>query len=136
MKATDFLNWNNKRIKILVNDEYKYIDFDDIHITKPDFYVLNTFVLAKTDSKTMEIVNKITEGAMEKLISMYEKDEFKKENIYSLFKDKKIKKILAYVTYVYYHCAYETNHLFRIHENQVFTAYDACKIFLMNQIKK
>ena len=136
----DFLNCEDFRVHILFDDIInrsslieKYVDFDDIHLIRPDFYVNDSLYLTPTDANTLKSVKNIQNIAKEKLnINL---GEFKRENIFHLFKTQQVIKGLQYVVYAYQHYKNIENEKFLIHTNQVFTALEACRICLYNTKK-
>ena len=124
MLYDDFVNWNNKRVEVLFNDEESstdfvsmFVDFDDLHLIKISSYVDDTLLLTKTHEETLNSVDRILEGQFSK----FEKnDEFKKENLFVFFKDNKILKFLTYVSYAYSKHEIKKNARFSMHKKQNF----------------
>ena len=129
--SKDFYYRRKARVKLLFIDSknnrhlYKYANFDDIHLIRPDMCVSKTIYLTKTKNKTLKIINKIQDDSKELTLK---NDVFKQKNIISILKSSKIQKTLAYVIYAYENFAKPLiHHDFNIHMNQIFTAYEACK---------
>lgn len=69
----DFLNTVNDRVSVFYDDTTKnhqliekFIDFDDLHLIRPDFYVRDTLYLTKTQKKTLKAVQSIQNTADQK----------------------------------------------------------------------
>ncbi|KAK8889049.1 hypothetical protein M9Y10_033792 [Tritrichomonas musculus] len=143
LSKDDFLDAEGFRVRILYDDVVnnhnlieKYVDFDDIHLIRPDFYVNDTLYLARTEKNTLNIVKGI-QGTAETKFMENQGEDFKKEGIFHLFKSQQIKKGLQYVTFAYQHYATYANSLnnFHVHTNQIFTAFEACNVCLLNAIR-
>ena len=137
----DFLNTVNDRVSVFYDDTTKnhqliekFIDFDDLHLIRPGFYVRDTLYLTKTQKKTLKAVQSIQNTADQKYID-HLNEEFEKENFFAFLKASKTKKGLAYVAYAYQHYAtYSNSYLnFHVHTNQIFTALEACKVCLLKK---
>ena len=127
----DFLNWKQTRVPILFDDYSnkhhfvdKFINFDDIHLINIDFYVKNQLYLSQINLQSLETVNKIKQILSEK--SYIRQNEFKKECIFSLLKNKQIYKGMIYVSFAFKCFSFD------LHINQMYTALEACKICLLN----
>lgn len=89
----DFLNWENKRVKILFNDPIentiveKYVDFEDIHKIHSDFYVKDTLMLARIEPETRKQIDKL-ENNIKNIISKRKKKKFKKRFHFLFIKGK------------------------------------------------
>ena len=139
----DFFGCDGYRIPILYNDSKnstglveKYVNFEDIHLIKADFYVQDTLYLARTDKRTLRDISGILKSSNEKFIE--NKGSFQKESQISLFADSKIIKNMEYVSYAFRHyMTYATlNDNFQLHTNQIFTALEACRVCLLNDKKQ
>ena len=82
----DFITWKKPRVKIYLEDNnnfndiyFKYIDFNDIHVIRPDLYVKETLYLMKTDISSLEFVDELIEKLTAKEKNQI---EFKKENYF------------------------------------------------------
>lgn len=113
--------------------ECQYINHDDLYAIKPEYYVMKMLYLTKTDSSTLDIITMMQDQLSRKNSNA---DEFKKEFIFSLFKEKKVQQVLNYVSYAYSKYIYNNvNKKFRLHDNQLFTALEACKSCLFDSSK-
>ena len=137
----DFLNCEDFRVHILFDDITnnrnfieKYVDFDDIHLIRPDFYVKDALYLTRTDINTLNKIREIQINA-DKKYDKNQSEDIKKERIFHFAKTKQIKKGLEYVIYAYQHYANKAKLLndFHVHTNQIFAAFEACKICLLNE---
>lgn len=117
----EFLNTKNARVFVLFEDSKnnhqlieKYIDFNDLHLIRPDFYVKDTLYLTKTQTKTLKAVQNI-QATADKKFSQNQSEEFEKENFFSIIKSHLIKKGLAYMAYAYQHYATYSNSILNFH---------------------
>ncbi|KAK8892270.1 hypothetical protein M9Y10_029495 [Tritrichomonas musculus] len=134
MSIKDYMNWNQTRVEVLFDDEENsndfvkmYVDFNDLHLIKIGSYVNETLYLTKTEKSTLDSVDLILENQFKKFDK---NDDFKKESIFGFIKDRKIKKFLTYVAYAYSKHEILKNPNFSMHKNQIFTALEACNVFL------
>lgn len=81
----DFLNTVNDRVSVFYDDTTKnhqliekFIDFDDLHLIRPDFYVRDTLYLTKTQKKTLKAVQSIQNTADQKTLIIKMKNLKKK----------------------------------------------------------
>lgn len=136
ISTNDFLSWSKNRVKILFvdfsnNNHHleRYINFDDIHIIRPDLYVNNQLALAKINQKTLKIIRYIQKGIKSKIKHTNDQN-FQNEKIYSLFSDKKIRKSLQFVAFTYSYSKIMQGQKFFAHKTQIYAAYEACKKFI------
>ena len=121
--SKNFLNWNLKRVLISFCDKLnnnslieRYIDFEDIHIIRPDFYVKKTLFLTQMDSDMLNIVDDIANRLDYNDESKLEKrDKFKRE-----FED-----VLSHFYKMMR--SLHSNSNFTLHQSQIFTIFEACK---------
>lgn len=134
----DFLNWKNERIKIIYDDgetvpkSDKYINFEDIHLIRKDFYVNDPLIVGKIKDKNLNIVDEL-EKNIQDTIEKRQNKKYKKDSIKSIFKENQIRDLIKNVTYAYAYCEHSLDNDFSIHRPQIYTALKAShKFFYKN----
>ena len=119
----DFHSSKHFRILVYVADNLnfnrlteKYVNYNDIHIIRPDFYINDTLLLKRSEIKEMENVKSILEPSKKS-----HKDNIIKaiKEVHDIFKAKLKERI----------------NNFQFHTNQIFTVIEACNICLGENIK-
>lgn len=118
ISKADFLN-NFSRVKVIFDDEtIRFVDFQDLHILKPELYVENTLFLTLTDNNTLETIDQMHQ--------MIKSDTLN----FSRFQFNEIDKSLIQIC----------NQLFKtqgicLHKSQLFASYLAARDLLSNSSK-
>ena len=133
----DFSNSIKLRIKIIFDNntntsKEQYINFEDVHLIRPDLYTNDQLTLAKIDAKTLKKVTKIEKRINRKIDNRVNK-KFKKKWILSLIKENKFQECFEYAAYAYSYSKSTMNHTFYPHRTQIYTAYEACRRFIFQQ---
>ena len=130
----DFLNWKSDRLKILFDDKVnknrieKYVNYEDIHIMKKDYYANDPLAIGYIKTKNLLKVNEIEEKIKE-IIQKRKGKKFKKDSIFAISTDKRIQKSIKYVTYAYTYIENSFDKNFFIHRPQIYTTFKATKKF-------
>ena len=126
----DFQSWSPVRVPIILDESNthlfleRFVDSDDIHAVKPQFFVKDTLYLTRTSRDTLDTVNKIQEKSKDKTIKNQNINEYQQSKTYFSTKSKKIIKKL--LTNVIYALQIHVGNIF-LYKSQIFTAYEACQ---------
>lgn len=125
----DFLSYRNERVKIYFDDnKIKYYYRNDLHLIKTELYTTNPLYLMDIDTNTTDTIYKICE----KIINNFDwNQKYKKKKIFTFDTKKKIIKLLTH-----YYCTKKIGRMdLFCSEIQVLSAYEACKLFLLDDDK-
>ncbi|KAK8864795.1 hypothetical protein M9Y10_010320 [Tritrichomonas musculus] len=129
IKSTEFLKWSQSRKEILFDQEFhhlavKYVNYDDIHLIKPELYVKDTLSLANISQEKYQKILEIKPEIIEKI---KEKDTFSKEKFRKwMVTQKVLDDIIKYASYAYTFINSKNSNQFELHEAQLLTVIEAC----------
>ena len=121
IQVEDFLKWKGVRVPIILNDKNDrhnyvsyFIEFEDLHVIKPAFYVKKTLYLTKTSQETLKIIDDIVKERKPVNTEEENKNAIQIELEYVIQK-------------LYEHKRSQRSYKnFTLHESQIFTVFDAC----------
>ena len=134
INSADFFNWENKRVKIIIDDDVKfhsyekYVNFDDIHKIRKDLYVKDMILLGNIEEPILDSIDFLDHEIKSTLKTELKNKKYKYLN-FADHSSNNVRKAIANIA-----CNYALTHSlkrkFHVHRPQLYAVLKSVELLL------